>query len=241
MKNRLLATLAALFLPVAGHACETMEFRGNGYAICEAGAADDVRVFQTAPDGRPFGSFTRVNNALRGEGEKLAFAMNAGMYHPDRSPVGLMIEDGVTRKDLVVGPSAGNFGLEPNGVFCIGERFSVVETHAFAADPPECRFATQSGPMLVIDGDLHPRFLANSDSRYIRNGVGVSADGQTAWFVMSADEVTFHEFGSLFRDALKVPNALFFDGSISRMHAPELGRDDIGFPLGPIVGMVVPR
>ena len=95
--------------------------------------------------------------------------------------------------------------------------------------------------MLVTGGELHPRFLVDSDSRYIRNGVGVSADGQTAYFAISLDPVTFHEFGSLFRDALKTPEALFFDGSISRLHAPELGRDDIGFPLGPIVGMVVNR
>ncbi|WP_435165757.1 phosphodiester glycosidase family protein [Falsirhodobacter sp. 1013] len=241
MRNRLLGALAALFLPVAGHACETISYRGQGYVLCEATSADDLRIFQTGADGRTYGSFTRVNNALRTEGKRLAFAMNAGMYHPDRSPVGLMIEDGVTRKDLVVGPSEGNFGLEPNGIFCVGDSFRVVETRAFAADPPSCRFATQSGPMLVIDGKLHPRFLVDSDSRYIRNGVGVSADGKTAYFVISTDQVTFHEFGSLFRDALKVPNALFFDGSISRLHAPELGRDDIGFPLGPIVGVVVDR
>lgn len=241
MRNKVLATLAALFLPVAGHACETITYKGHSYALCEAKISDDLRVFQTAADGRPFGGFTRVNNALRDEGKTLAFAMNAGMYHPDRSPVGLMIEDGVTRKDLVVGSSEGNFGLEPNGVFCIGDRFRVVETRAFAANPPQCRYATQSGPMLVIDGDLHPRFLVDSDSRYVRNGVGVSADGQTAYFVISVDQVTFHEFGSLFRDGLKTPDALFFDGSISRLHAPELGRDDIGFPLGPIVGLVVDR
>ncbi|QUS35995.1 phosphodiester glycosidase family protein [Falsirhodobacter algicola] len=240
-RTRILSALAALLLPVAGHACETITFEGRGYAVCEARTGEDLRIFQTAPDGRPFGSFTRVNNALRGEGKRLAFAMNAGMYHPDRSPVGLLIEDGVQRKDLVVGPSDGNFGLEPNGVFCIGDRFRVIETRAYAADPPACRFATQSGPMLVIGGALHPRFLVDSDSRHIRNGVGVRADGQTALFVISEEEVTFHEFARLFRDVLKTPDALFFDGSISRLHAPELGRDDIGFPLGPIVGLVVDR
>lgn len=246
MKTRVLAALAACLAPWGGAAladtgCEMVAYEGRDYALCEARAGDDLRVFQTAPDGRTFGSFSRVNASLRDEGKVLAFAMNAGMYHPDRRPVGLTIEDGVETAPIVTGASSGNFGLLPNGVFCVGGRFAVVETRAFAADPPACRFATQSGPMLVIDGDLHPRFLADATSRHVRNGVGVSADGQTAWFVLSADKVTFHEFGRFFRDALKVPNALYFDGSISRLHAPELGRDDIGFPLGPIVGVAVPR
>jgi uncharacterized protein YigE (DUF2233 family) len=33
-------------------------------------------------------------------------------------------------------------------------------------------------------------------------------------------------------------NALYFDGKISRLFAPELGRSDIGFPIGPMVGLV---
>ncbi|WP_045388785.1 phosphodiester glycosidase family protein [Falsirhodobacter sp. alg1] len=242
MKHRLLAALTAFFMPVAAHAsCDMMAFEGRDFAVCEANASDDVRVFQTAPDGRTYGSFTRVDNALKAEGKTLGFAMNAGMYHPDRSPVGLLIEDGQQRARLVTGASDGNFGLLPNGVFCIGDRFSVVETRAYAADPPRCRFATQSGPMLVIDGALHPRFLPDSTSRHIRNGVGVSADGQKAWFVMSSDYVTFDEFGRFFRDGLETPNALYFDGSISRLYSPDLGRSDIGFPLGPIVGLAIPR
>ncbi|MDF1729190.1 MAG: phosphodiester glycosidase family protein, partial [Sulfitobacter sp.] len=104
-----------------------------------------------------------------------------------------------------------------------------------------CRFATQSGPMLVIDGALHPRVLRDSTSRFVRNGVGTTADGQRAVFVISNEVVTFHEFGSLFRDHLKLPQALYFDGNVSRIRAPDLGRDDAGFTtLGPIIGVVEP-
>ena len=92
--------------------------------------------------------------------------------------------------------------------------------------------------MLVIDGALHPRFLVDSDSQYIRNGVGVSEDGQTLWFAMSRASINFHTFGTFFRDGLKVPQALYFDGNISRLYAPGLGRNDGGFPMGPIVGVV---
>jgi uncharacterized protein YigE (DUF2233 family) len=115
----------------------------------------------------------------------------------------------------------------------------VIETAAFAAERPSCRFATQSGPMLVTGGDLHPRFLPDSDSRFVRNGVGVAPDGRVI-FAISDAPVTFHEFGRLFRDALGVPDALYLDGSVSRLHAPGLGRSDIGLPLGPIVGVAAP-
>ncbi|MCB1390422.1 MAG: phosphodiester glycosidase family protein, partial [Rhodobacteraceae bacterium] len=95
-------------------------------------------------------------------------------------------------------------------------------------------------PMLVIDGALHPRFLPDSDSLHVRNGVGVSADGHDAWFVISDEPVTFHRFARVFRDVLGVPDALYLDGSVSRLYAPELGRDDWGLPLGPVVGLVAP-
>jgi uncharacterized protein YigE (DUF2233 family) len=236
-----LSALALLALPAAASAtCGDRAFEGRSFTVCEVTAAEDLRIFQTAPDGDPFGSFDRVNQALAPEGRALGFAMNAGMYHSDRAPVGLMIEDGTERARIVTSDGPGNFGLLPNGVFCIADGFSVVESRSFAAAPPACRYATQSGPMLVIDGALHPRFIPDSPSRYIRNGVGVSADGQRAWFVISQERVNFAEFARFFRDALGAPDALYFDGNVSRLYAPDIGRDDIGFRMGPIVGSVVP-
>ena len=56
-------------------------------------------------------------------------------------------------------------------------------------------------------------------------------------FAISDEPVTFHVFGTLFmRDGWKLPQALYFDGNISRLYAPGLGRRDGGFPMGPIVG-----
>jgi len=98
--------------------------------------------------------------------------MNAGMYHPDRRPVGLFVQDGVELARIVTSAGPGNFGMLPNGVFCAGADFAVIESRDFAARQPTCALATQSGPMLVIDGTLHPTFLADSTSRYLRNGVG---------------------------------------------------------------------
>ena len=87
--------------------------------------------------------------------------------------------------------------------------------------------------MLVIDGKLHPRFLPDSSSRYIRNGVGTTASGDRAVFVISRNAVTLHDFASFFRDALELPQALYLDGNVSRLYAPELGRADWGPPDGP--------
>ena len=239
MMRKALAALAFLAGPAAGATCTETTFEGVDFTLCEARADQDLRLFHSDASGALLGSFGAVNDMLAPEGKQLAFAMNAGMYHPDRAPVGLYVENGVQRHDIVLPASKGNFGLLPNGVFCIGEgRLAVIESHAYAAAPPACRFATQSGPMLVIDGALHPRFLPDSTSTYIRNGVGVSADGQTAWFVISDRPVTFHRFARFFRDSLGAPNALYFDGSISRLFVPAQGRADFGLPLGPMVGLV---
>nr|WP_238987470.1 phosphodiester glycosidase family protein [Roseovarius dicentrarchi] len=223
--------------------CRDEAFEGARYSICEVDIASaDLRVFLNDPaSGGNLGSFSAVNALLAKDGQELDFAMNAGMYHSDRRPVGLYIEDRQEVAGIVTQKGPGNFGLLPNGVLCIREgRADVIETLRYAAEPPACRYATQSGPMLVIDGALHPRFLIDSDSRYIRNGVGTSQDGTRAVFAISADAVNFHTFGRLFRDHLGLPQALYFDGNISRLYAPELGRSDIGFPMGPIIGSVVP-
>ena len=234
--------LALILAPLAAAAatCRDTSFDGASYTLCEVTLDEDLRLFHSGPDGA-YGSFRALDEALAAEGKALGFAMNAGMYHRDLAPVGLYVEDGREQTRLITSDGPGNFGLLPNGVFCIGQTFRVIESRAFKAESPACRFATQSGPMLVIDGDLHPRFLATSDSTYIRNGVGVSADGTRAVFAISNDRVNFHTFARLFRDELGLPDALYFDGNISRLYAPDLGRHDAGFPMGPIVGTVVPK
>ncbi len=223
--RRLLACLLAL-LPVGGAAhaaCTTLEHEGRTYAMCEVTRADDLRLFHSGPEGL-YGSFAAINAALEPQGLTLAFAMNAGMYAPGRAPLGLYIEEGVELAPIVTAEGPGNFGMRPNGEFCATDAgFAVIESRAFAAAPPACRIATQSGPMLVIDGELHPRFLVDSDSLYIRNGVGVSADGQTAYFAISDDQVTFHQFGRLFRDVLGTPQATRTTATIDRPRALRRG------------------
>ncbi len=241
MRALVLALLLTL-LPggVAVAACRDIQFENAPYTICEARAGDDLRLFLNGPSG-PYGGFSALNETLSSQGEKLAFAMNAGMFQPDLSPVGLFIENGETLSPIVTSDGPGNFGLLPNGVFCVGAAFQIVESRRFAKLQPACTYASQSGPMLVIDGKLHPLFKPGSDSLHIRNGVGVSADGKTAFFAISNTAVNFAAFARLFRDALGTPDALYLDGSVSRLYAPDLGRAGSGFAIGPIVGLVLPK
>ena len=242
--TRLLA-LALLLGAAAGQAaaenCRDENYQGNSYSVCEVDlSTDTLGLFLYDADGTPYGYFNTLDKALNEDGKTLGFAMNAGMYHDDRTPVGYYLEDGKELQRVISSDGPGNFGLLPNGVLCLGDaRADVIETKRFIRDAPGCKSATQSGPMLVIDGKLHPKFLKDGTSRYIRNGVGTSADGKSAYFAISNGVVNFYDFGVFFRDHLKLPNALYFDGNISRMRAPDLGRNDLGFsPLGPIIGVV---
>ena len=221
--------------------CRDVRFREVAYVVCTFDPAKaELRLFHAdALTGEAYGGFDGVSEALWRTHRFLVFAMNAGMYHVDLSPVGLYVENGLERKGIVLSEGYGNFHLLPNGVFAFGDgKAQVREAKAFLASGERPQFATQSGPMLVMDGVLHPRFLPDSDSLKIRNGVGVSPDGQTAWFVISDRAVNFHRFARFFRDGLGARDALYFDGSISRLSVPGQGRNDFGFPVGPIVGLV---
>lgn len=98
----------------------------------------------------------------------------------------------------------------------------------------ETRLATQSGPMLVIDGKVNPRFDADGRSRYVRNGVGVDGDG-VAVFVISNAPVSFGKFARLFAGPLKCRNALYLDGAVSSLWDPANGRMDSLVPIGPMI------
>lgn len=163
--------------------------------------------------------------------------MNGGMFHPDYKPVGLYIENGreITRASTRNGP--GNFHLKPNGIFYTsGATAGVLETGAYLKAKPQAEFATQSGPMLVINGRLHPRFKSG-ESQKLRNGVGVR-DANTIVFAISEGEVSFGAFARLFRDGLKCPNALFLDGgSAPALYSPAMQRGGNFLPLGPMIGV----
>ncbi len=144
-------------------ACRNATIEAARYVICEFDAHADIELFLQDQSGATIGEFDRVRDTLAARNRKLLFAMNAGMYHADRSPVGLYVEDGRKLKSLSTADGPGNFSLKPNGVFFIANgKAGVLETKAFQRKNIDPKFATQSGPMLVIDGKLHPRFLKHS-------------------------------------------------------------------------------
>jgi uncharacterized protein YigE (DUF2233 family) len=224
--------------PQAASGCRPVTYEDARYTVCRVDlATHDLKLFLNDPDGAPFGSLTRFLGSPAARG--VSMAMNAGMYHADLSPVGLYVQDGRELKRLNRARGPGNFHLKPNGVFYVaGGRADILETDAYAKRRPKPALATQSGPMLVIDGKIHPRFSEEGPSRKYRNGVGVS-DGRSAFFVISDDMVSFGAFARLFRDELGCRNALFLDGSISALHAADLNRTDISLkPIGPIIAAV---
>ncbi len=222
--------------------CAPKSFEGAPYTVCAFDPRhDDLRLFWKGRDDRPFGSLDALAESLRNDGKRLVFAMNAGMFREDQSPMGLYVESARILRDADTRDGgASNFRLKPNGVFWIGDGVAgVTETGRYLANPPKARFATQSGPMLVIDGRIHPKIRPDGTSAKIRNGVGIDERGG-AVFAISEEPVTFDAFARLFRDALGCRNALFLDGSLSSLYAPELQRDDELAPIGPIVGVVRP-
>ncbi|MEM0947836.1 MAG: phosphodiester glycosidase family protein [Pseudomonadota bacterium] len=221
--------------------CGSGIFESVPYTYCTANpVTDDIRLWHRDTDGALLGTFDRIEAALARDGLSLGFAMNGGMYHQDRSPVGLYVEGRRETSPIVTADGPGNFGLLPNGVFCLRDGMAeITESRAFAVSGISCDYASQSGPLMVAGGDLHPRFLPDGTSENIRNGVGVRPDG-TVVFAISDAPLNFHRFARLFRDALGTPDALYIDGRVSRLYAPALARHDLGFPLGPIVGTAVP-
>lgn len=238
------AALLAACDPIAsqepGEYCRALEHKSSPYTVCTFNAArDDIRLFLTDEDGAQYLQFETLAEDLSADGQTLVFAMNGGMYHEDRRPVGFLRDANGDSASVNTNDGPGNFHMKPNGVFWLdGNRAGVTESQAYLDEGIDPDFATQSGPMLVIDGDIHPSLNPDGTSRKRRNGVGVARNGETVFFVISDVPVTFHDFATLFKDKLRAPNALFLDGQVSRIYAPAYNRTEQGLDMGPIVGVV---
>jgi uncharacterized protein YigE (DUF2233 family) len=216
------------------------QYAGKRYIVCEVDLdRDRLELFWRDDGGRPFTTFDALADWLRGKGRRLVFATNAGMFREDYSPVGLYVEGGKQLRKLNRARGSGNFCWKPNGVFVLtraGAR--VVETSRYPGLGAGARYATQSGPMLVIDGKLHPNFGQGSQSRLIRNGVGVVSPRRVV-FAIAEDPVNFYEFATFFRDGLQCRNALYLDGSVSSLYSTALNRNDNWALLGPMAAVTV--
>ena len=233
----LTSVMATVYGPITADAtspCNPRAFDGSNFIICTFDLRKyTLRLFWKDETGQPYGGFDHLPRRLHGA--PIEFAMNGGMYEADLSPLGLYIENGKTLRQPNTANAAGNFYLKPNGVFYVnGQEAGILTTERFLSQRPRAEFATQSGPMLVIDGRIHPKIQPGSTSRKIRNGVGIGDDHKVV-FAISQDPVTFWEFARLFRDGLGSHNALFLDGGISSLYAPALRHADTPYPMGPII------
>ena len=215
----------------------TVDVAGKRVTVCRVDVRKEhLQLFHRDEEGRPFSRFDRLVSWLGRKDQKLVFAMNAGMYHRDFSAVGLFVSEGKQEAPLNTARGRGNFFLKPNGVFAVTKKGACVVESAAYPKLKGVLLATQSGPLLVRNGKIHPAFEADSDSRLIRNGVGVPSPG-IALFAISEEPVNFYEFAVLFRDVLRCPNALFLDGNVSSLYSVKLKRNTLRAELGPIVGM----
>lgn len=229
---------AAPTLPLES-ACSDRSFEGTRFTVCSA-KRGKVEVRTSARNGVPYRSFAVLESALGKRAGQVAFAMNAGMFNEQGEAIGLLVEDAKELHKINRRKGGGNFHLLPNGVFLIRKNGATEVVKSADYKPSgDIAFATQSGPMLVIGGKLHPSFEPDGQSRNIRNGVGIGPDG-TPLFVISADLVSFGKLARFFRDGLKARDALYFDGSVSSLWDPVNARRDTHAQLGPIVVVFKP-
>lgn len=244
-----LLVLGGLLQPAsADELCETTSYRSTPYVVCTPPANNTgLRLFWKNANNAPYRTFAAVADAAREQGEKLIFAFNAGMYLDNFSPMGLYTENGQTlvhintRRIEGGGSAVPNFYKAPNGVFYFGNHGAgILTTDEYLARAPEASFATQSGPMLVIAGAIHPAFIADSTDRKRRTGVGVCADGRVR-IAISDSAVSFYDFALLFKERLDCPNALFLDGGRGAgIYSTTLNRNDVSWHggFGPMIGWV---
>ena len=201
-----------------------------------------ITMYWKDAQGEKLKSLATLKKYTASRGHELLFATNAGMYMPDNSPQGLYVEN---KKELnpidLARKQSGNFYMQPNGVFLItSSKAQVVTSDVYSKYKNETIFATQSGPILVIDGLINSNFKQGSANTYIRSGVGITSSGK-AIFAISEEPVNFYDFAALFKDSLKCNNALYLDGAISKMYLPALNRFDADGSFGVMIAVTKPR
>jgi uncharacterized protein YigE (DUF2233 family) len=201
-----------------------LAFEGQNYRIVHVDLKrEQLSLHWREPQsGQAFGSIETLRQWGEAHGQRLLFAANAGIYDHRSAPLGLYVENGSTVVPLNLAhgnPASGNFSLLPNGVFAIyPDGHAAVRTStAFKTDGKTAQWATQSGPMLLIDGKLNEQFVDDSSSLKWRSGVCARTPTGVI-FAVSEAPVNFHTFGRLFRDKLGCRDALYLDGSISQLY-----------------------
>lgn len=213
---------------------EVIDHVGNRYLVVTLPLNEwDVRV-----DWNPADDGTMLRDLLAAD-PTIAVATNAGIFTDQLVPGGLLVSDGDEMVPLNLNEGGGNFHLMPNGVFALYGDGTAAVMDSVDYDPAGVEFATQSGPALILDGEVHPAFNEGSTNLAFRSGVGVSPDGKTVYLSMSWGFTNFYDFATLFRDELGVADALYLDGDISDLWVEKM--DEPGPLAGPYAGVITAR
>jgi len=200
-------------------------------------AKQDIQLYWKNDKGEILRSIQNLKTFVESKKAALVFAANAGMYQADNKPLGLFIQNGKTVTPLNTRSGSGNFYMKPNGVFYLttDDKAVVCETMNFLNNGA-IKFATQSGPMLLVDEQIHSAFVKGSSNLNIRNGVGILPNNNIV-FAMSKKEINFYDF-ALYFQKLGCKNALYLDGFVSRMYLPEKKWIQTDGNFGVMIGVV---
>ena len=239
MKVTHLFLLALLFpIPLSTVMAQTYRVDENGFILHEVDLnKNEVHFYWKDAVNKRYGSLQSLKTALASKGKNLLFATNGGMYTQEHVPQGLYIERGEVKQKIDRKTKGyGNFYLVPNGIFCLYDdnKASVVSTSSFTLDNT-IKYATQSGPMLIIDGYYNPKLTKGSKNLHIRNGVGILPNGNIL-FAMSKKKTNFYDFATLFKQKGCL-NALYLDGFVSRTYLPSKDWIQLDGNFGVIIGV----
>jgi uncharacterized protein YigE (DUF2233 family) len=193
------------------------------------------------PDGSDVHRFSDLDVWLHANSRRLVVATNAGIFMENLRPLGLHIERGLLVRELNTNEGYGNFYLMPNGVFWIDDEGAhIAPTASWSGGVGVVRLATQSGPLVLVGGKLHPKLMPDSPSVLLRSGVCVDGSGRVHLALSKATR--FWELATLFRDVLGCADGLYLDGTISQMSDPaHPPRPETDGAFGGILAVTVPE
>lgn len=175
----------------------------------------NIKFYYTDSNKQPFSTIENLQDSH----PNLIFIMNGGIFSKQYKPLGLYIENSKVISELNINQGKGNFYFQPNGIFQINDNsVSIIKTQDYQYSQ-DISNAIQSGPLLIIDGEINSIFNKDSQNRYIRNGIGID-QFENIFFIISNQPVTFYEFAMFFQEKLNCDQALYLDGAISEMYIP---------------------
>ena len=235
----MLASLLLLASTASAAELRQYQYHQSFISACTADPRSDlIRTYWKDGQGQPLATFVRLDAMLRQQGEEMLCATNAGIYDKQLQPLGLYIEDGKLLRRLNIRQNAyGNFYLQPNGVLVLAANQAfIVETGAYAAQAEHwnatARYATQSGPLMIVQGKINTLFDPDSLNAVVRNAVCIDSAGMMV-LAIARNPISFYDFAVFLRDELRCRDALYLDGSISRMY-PTLEAN-----IGPAFGAMI--